>query len=174
MTEIPTTFGCLRPFLLGDAAAIARYANNRKIWLNLRDVFPHPYTEDDARSFLGMATAQDPVTTYAITTPDEAIGSIGLILGTDVHRLTAELGYWLAEPFWGKGITTEAVVKFTAFAFERFGLTRVFSHVFAENRASCRVLERAGFELEGKLRCSAIKDGKILDQLLYARVVMPA
>jgi ribosomal-protein-alanine N-acetyltransferase len=153
-----------------DAPAIAKYANNRKIWLNLRDRFPHPYHLSDAKSFLAKVFVQKPITFFAIASEQEAIGSIGLMLGEDVHRYTAELGYWLAEPFWNKGIMTEVVSKFTDFAFERFELNRIFAEPYTNNTASVRVLEMSGFTLEGTLQSNVFKDGKILDQYLYAKI----
>jgi RimJ/RimL family protein N-acetyltransferase len=160
----------IRPWSLSDAAAVQRYANNRKIWLNLRDVFPHPYTLDHARTFLGYVTNEKPATTFAIADPSEAIGCIGLQIGRDVHRKTAELGYWLGEPFWGRGIMTEAVEILTRSAFGVFNLERIYAVPFANNPASARVLEKAGFVFEGRLRASVFKDNQRLDSLLYARV----
>ena len=153
-----------------DAPAIAKYANNRKIWLNLRDHFPHPYHISDAEAFLAKVFEQKPITFFAIASEQEAIGSIGLMFGEDVHRYTAELGYWLAEPFWDKGIMTEVVSKFTDFAFEIFELNRIFAEPYTNNTASVRVLEKSGFILEGTLRGSVFKNGKILDQYLYAKI----
>jgi len=167
---ISTSFGRIRSWSGSDAAALVKYANNRKIWLNMRDAFPHPYTEASAAAFLEIVDRQDPTTVFAIATLEEAIGGIGISINQDVHRLTAELGYWLGEPFWGKGLMTEAVTKFTEYALERFQLLRIYAEPFASNANSCRVLEKAGFALEGRLRSSAIKDGKVLDQFLYARV----
>ena len=169
MVPIETSFGFIRLWSAEDAPALLKYADNRKIWINLRDVFPHPYTAEDARVFLGMAAKQDPTTIFALATSEEAIGSIGISPGRDVERLTGELGYWLAEPFWGRGIMTETVAKFADFAFERFGLVRIFAEPYEYNPASHRVLEKAGFLLEGRLLRSAIKDGRIVDQRLYAR-----
>lgn len=173
MDSIPASFGTIRPWKVEDADALVKYGNNYSIWKNLRDGFPHPYTAEDARAFLARAIAQDPLTYFAIATPEEAIGGIGLTLNQDVHRLTAELGYWLGEPFWGKGIVSEAVQRFTGYAFERFGLVRIYAEPYAANRASCRVLEKAGFELEGRMRSSVIKAGRISDQFLYAKVRTP-
>ena len=153
-----------------DAPAIAKHANNRKIWLNLRDRFPHPYNLSDAEAFLSKVSEQQPITFFAIANKQEAIGSIGLGLGEDVHRYTAELGYWLAEPFWNKGIMTEAARKFTDFAFEKFGLNRIFAEPYTNNPASVCVLEKSGFVLEGTLRGNVYKNGKFLDQFLYARI----
>jgi len=167
---LPTTFGVLRPWHIDDALALVKYANNRKIWLNLRDGFPYPYTTQDAQHFLDMVSRQTPQTFFAIATHTEAIGGIGIMPNSDVHRLTAELGYWLAEPFWGKGIMSEAVYVFTEFAFAQFNLVRIYAEPYAYNNASSRVLEKAGFSFEGRLKCSVIKDGVILDQLLYAKI----
>lgn len=171
MTDPLKLHSCyVRPWVKEDAAAIQRHANNRQIWLNLRDIFPHPYTLEDAQTFLGFVSKEDPKTTFAIATDSEAIGSIGLRLGNDVHRKTAELGYWLAEPFWGRGIMTEAVREFTRWALEAFALQRIFAEPFATNTASIRVLEKAGFTCEARMRANVFKDGKILDSFLYAHV----
>jgi len=160
----------IRDWRIDDAPSIARYANNRKIWMNLRDAFPHPYRLHDAESFISSTLQADPITVYAIASRSEAIGSIGLILGKDVHRFTAEIGYWLAEPFWGKGITTEAVKSLTAFAIHDLKMQRVFAEPFTTNPASARVLEKAGYLREGVLRSGAFKDGKVLDLFLYSYV----
>jgi len=167
---IRTSFGAIRSWSSHDQAALVKYANNRKVWLNLRDAFPHPYTEASAAAFLEMVARQSPTRFFAIATPEEAIGGIGISLNQDVHRLTAEMGYWLGEPHWGKGVMTEAVAKFTEYALERFHLVRIHAEPYASNPNSCRVLEKAGYVLEGRLRSSVIKDGQILDQLLYARI----
>lgn len=160
----------IRPLSLQDAESIQRYANNRKVWLNLRDIFPHPYALEDAHAFLGFISKEDPKTTFAIAKDSETIGCIGLRLGNDVHRKTAELGYWLGEPYWGRGIMTEAVREFTHWAFETFDLQRTFAEPFAGNAASIRVLEKAGFVCEARMRASVFKDGKVLDSFLYARL----
>ena len=160
----------IRSWHESDAAAIQRYANNRKIWMNLRDLFPHPYTLENARAFLGHVLGETPATTFAVATPSEAIGCIGLRLGRDVQRKNAELGYWLGEPFWGQGIMSEAVARFTPWAFGMFELQRIYAEPFATNDASARVLAKAGFVCEGRLRASIFKDGQQLDSFLYARV----
>lgn len=161
----------VRSWRSSDLDALCKYADNRKIWLNLRDRFPHPYTKAAGREFLRSMHAQNPETAFAIAIADEAVGGIGFVLQPDVERISAEIGYWLAEPFWGRGITTEALVAMTRYAIETHGLTRVFAVPFASNVASCRVLEKAGYMLEGRLRRSAIKDGCIIDQMQYAFVV---
>ena len=148
--------------------SLARYANNRLIWINLRDAFPHPYTKRDARDFIHEAQRRTPETMFAIAVNDDAVGGIGFVLHPDVERVSAEIGYWLGEPFWGRGLTTEALVAVTAYAIRTHGLTRVYAVPFAWNTASCRVLEKAGYVLEARLRRSAIKDGRLTDQMQYA------
>ena len=159
---------CVRPYVLEDAEALAKYADNRAVWITLRDRFPHPYTTDDAVGFLRLATTQQPTSDFAIATADEVIGGIGLQRQSDVHRLTAEIGYWLGEPFWGRGIATRAVRAVTAWAFATTSLERLYACVFATNPASARVLSNAGYQFEGRMRRAVIKDGRILDQLIYA------
>jgi [ribosomal protein S5]-alanine N-acetyltransferase len=160
----------IRDWSCDDAAAIAKYANNRHIATQLRDGFPHPYRRSDADAFLARAMKQDPPTMFAIATDAEAIGSIGLLPGQDVHRLSAELGYWLAEPFWNRGIMTMAVIQIVDYAFAALQLNRVYAEPYATNPASARVLEKAGFLREGVLRANVIKDGEVLDQFLFAKV----
>jgi len=160
----------IRDWREDDAASIAKYANNKKIWINLRDAFPYPYTMEDAKAFLSKVMRMDPKTYFAIESDHEAIGSIGLMPGHDVHRFTAELGYWLAEPFWGKGIMTKATRVLSEYAFEELGLLRIFAQPYTINAASARVLEKSGFSLEGFLRASVFKDGRILDQCVYSKL----
>jgi len=160
----------IRPWHADDAVALQRYADNRKIWINLRDIFPHPYTLENAHSFLDLVAREKPPATFAIATDSGAIGCIGLRLGADVHRRTAELGYWLGEPFWGHGIMTEAVRAFTAQTFADFDLVRIYAESFASNAASARVLQKAGFTYEGRLRAHVFKDGQVLDALVYAKL----
>jgi len=160
----------VRSWRTSDAASLVTYANNRAIWLNLRDRFPNPYTKRDATDFLRSVVGQFPETMFAIAMDDAAVGSIGFVLQQDVERVSAEIGYWLGEPFWGRGIVTEALVAVTKLAIERHGLTRLFALPFASNAASCRVLEKAGYTLEARLRRSAVKNGVIEDQCQYAYV----
>jgi ribosomal-protein-alanine N-acetyltransferase len=158
----------VRSWKAADAASLTRYANNRKIWINLRDAFPHPYTRRDARDYLRSIRMRSPETLFAIAVDGEAVGAIGYVLRGDVERVSAEIGYWLGEPFWGRGIVSDALQALTAHAIATHGLTRIFAVPFAWNAASCRVLEKAGYVLEARLRRSAIKDGRITDQLQYA------
>ena len=160
----------IRDWQIEDAPAIATFANNKNIWIQLRDRFPHPYDLTDAENFLFRVMQGDPRTIFAIATPEEAIGCISVEIGEDVHRFTAELGYWLAEPFWNQGIMSRAVTLFTDFAFKHFQLTRLFAEPYQDNAASAKVLEKAGFHLEGTLYGNAFKNGEVKDQLLYAKV----
>lgn len=160
----------IRSWRLQDETSLVRYANNRNVSRNLRDHFPFPYSEEHAREFLASATNQSTESHYAIESDGEAIGGIGVRLKEDVERHVAELGYWLGEPFWGRGIMTEAVIAITEFAIREFLLHRIEAWVFEWNATSARVLEKAGFQLEGILRRSAIKHGKIIDRKLYAFV----
>lgn len=161
----------LRSWETSDVVSLAQHANNRKIWINLRDAFPHPYSKQDAREYIRGVRQRTPETAFAIAVAGEAVGSIGFVLHPDVERVSAEIGYWLAEPFWGRGIATEALAVATAHAIETHGLTRVYALPFARNAASCRVLEKAGYVLEARLRRSAIKNGEIIDQMQYAFIV---
>jgi RimJ/RimL family protein N-acetyltransferase len=163
----------VRSWEAGDIPSLVAQANNRKIWRNLRDYFPHPYTAADGRRFLKNVRASTPETMFAIAVERQAVGGIGYVLQRDVERVSAEIGYWLGEAYWGRGIATEALIAVTAYAIDRHGLTRLFALPFAWNIASCRVLEKAGYALEARLRRSAIKDGEITDQLLYGYVVDP-
>jgi ribosomal-protein-alanine N-acetyltransferase len=158
----------IRSWRWSDLESLVTHANNRNIWLNLRDRFPHPYTTRDGSAFLKHTRDQRPETAFAIVVNGAAAGGIGFQLRGDVERVSAEIGYWLGEPFWGRGITTEALVAVTGYAIATHGLTRVFAVPFAWNTASCRVLEKAGYVLEARMRRSAVKDGVITDQLQYA------
>ena len=169
--ELQLSHCTIRSYLASDAESLAKYANNRKIWQNLRDGFPHPYSIDNAREFIHKATRMKPETMFAICVSHEAAVGIGFTLHTDVERISAEIGYWLGEPFWGRGIMTEALEAVTRYAIREHQLTRVYAVPYDTNKASFRVLEKAGFKLEGRMKKSALKDGKILDQLLYAYVV---
>lgn len=151
-----------------DRVALVRHANNPRVWINLRDSFPYPYTDGDAKNWIRFAREQRPETHFAIANPEEAIGGIGLVLQSDVNRLSAEIGYWLGEPFWGRGIASRAVQALSEYAFANFDLLRIYAWVFEWNPASARVLEKAGYRREGRLRQSVIKNGRVIDQFLYA------
>lgn len=158
----------IRSFNSKDVAALVKYANNFNVWINLRDGFPHPYTKKDARAWIKFTGGGHESTNFAIASAEEVIGGIGFSLQPDVHRVSAEIGYWLGEPFWGKGIATRALKAMTDYAFATYDLTRIYAGIFEWNDASGRVLEKAGYKLEARLRKSIIKNGKVIDQLLYA------
>lgn len=160
----------LRPFHPADAPSVARHADDRGIWRNLRDRFPHPYTLADAEAFIAHVADARPVTHFAIDVAGDAVGSVALRLGTDIERRSAEIGYWLGASYRGRGIAVAAVVAATEYAFGTLDLVRVFAVPFVHNVASVRVLERAGYVREGTMRRSAVKDGVVLDQHLYAVV----
>lgn len=154
-----------------DAESLARYANNRNVSRTLRDRFPFPYTLADAREWLEGAMQASPESDFAIASPSELIGGIGLTFGSDVYRRSAEVGYWLGEPFWGRGIATAALIAVTDYVFAEHDLVRIEAAVYETNPASARVLVKAGYEFEGRLRKSVTKDGQTLDELMYARVI---
>ncbi|MCY3690737.1 MAG: GNAT family protein [Chloroflexota bacterium] len=160
----------IRSLQLSDAPALAKYGNNRAIWRNLWDRHPYPYGIQDAEEWIQFAMGQEPETIFAIASQTEAIGCIGLLPQDDVARISAEVGYWLGEPFWNRGVATGALQALTEYAFGELGLIRLYATVMEWNPASARVLEKAGYQYEGLLRKSVIKDGKILDQWLYAIV----
>ena len=160
----------LRQWELEDAPALAVSINNKKVLDNLRDGVPYPYSVKDAEEYISAALAAKLDTQYAfaIVFNGKVIGSIGVFRKENVHRLTAELGYYIAEPFWGKGITTAAVLQICSFVFQNTDIIRVFALPYAHNNASCRVLEKAGFQFEGVLRKNAIKNGHPVDMKMYA------
>lgn len=161
----------VRSWRPGDAAHLAPLANNRAIWRNLRDRFPHPYSVADADAFIATCLAREPETNFAITLDDAAIGSIGLIPGEDIYRKSAEFGYWLGEPYWGRGYATEAIRGVSDWALAQFDLARLYALVFTWNTASARALEKAGFVRESTARNAAFKEGKLADEWVYAKTV---
>ena len=158
----------LRPWRAGDEASLVVHANDRDVWLNLRDQFPHPYTAGDAEAWVKFASSQAQPTSLAIEVDSDAVGGVSLKLHDDVERVSAEIGYWLGRGYWNRGIMTAAVRALTRYGFEQFSLTRVYAVPFATNVASHRVLEKAGYVREGLLRRSAVKNDIVLDQVLYA------
>lgn len=158
----------IRPWQHGDEASLAQHANNRNVWRNLRNTFPHPYTLKNAEEWIQHASTANPLTNFAIVVEGAAVGGIGLMLKDEVYRRTAELGYWLGEKFWGRGIITEAVAAMTEYAFANFDICRIQASVYEWNPASMRVLEKAGYRLEARLRKSITKDGATIDEMIYA------
>ena len=162
----------IRPWRPEDASALARALNNKKILDNPRDGIPFPYTVPDAESFIRSRLDADPDAcfAFAVTVDDAAVGSIGAFRQGNIHRRTAELGYYLAESYWGQGIGTSAVKQICCHVFDTTDIVRIFAEPFADNGASCRVLEKAGFILEGVLRKNAEKNGQMKDMKLYALI----
>ena len=160
----------LREWRREDAADVAKYADNEKIARNLRDVFPHPYALADAQGFLDICIAGDLEMSLfrAIEIDGRAAGSIALCRGSDVYQKTAELGYWLAEDYWGRGIMTQAVRQLCREGFSRWDIQRIYAEPFAHNAGSRRVLEKAGFSLEGVMRRGVFKRGQVCDFCMYA------
>lgn len=159
----------LRPWQPGDAPSLARYADNPRNAAGLRDAFPSPYTSEDARRFIAMATGPSRTIFLAIEVQGEAAGGIGIHPLDDVYRRTAEIGYWLAEPFWGKGIITDAVRAFVPVAFSQTDLVRIQAGIFSNNPASMRVLEKCGFIREAVHRNAITKNGVMMDEVMYVR-----
>ena len=166
--KIPCHSCLLRPLELADAESLACQANDRGVWQNLRDRFPHPYTQADAVAYIEHVARRPVQTSFGIEVDGQAVGSISLMLGDDIARQTAEIGYWIGREFWGRGIMVDAVRATTRYAFEVLGLVRVFAVPFVTSTRSSRVLEKAGYVNEGLMRRSAVKEGRILDQFLYA------
>ena len=158
----------LRPFALSDLDQLVFHANNYNIAKNLTDKFPHPYTAENGRAFIEMTHNMNPVSVFAITLDDKVIGGIGLHPRSDVERLNAELGYWLAEPYWGKGIVTEAIRQIVDWGFKNLNIIRIFARPYGSNLASQRVLEKSGFHFEARFDQVLIKNGQMEDELFYS------
>jgi ribosomal-protein-alanine N-acetyltransferase len=158
----------LRPWQSGDKASLVKYLNNRRVWLNVSDRIPHPYTEVHAEAWLAACKKKTALTDFAIDLHGEAIGGAGVETHSGIYRLTATIGYWLGEPFWGRGFATAVVRQLTQYCFQKLQMERLQADVFTHNRASARVLEKCGYVLEATQRRNSIKDGQILDSLLYA------
>jgi len=158
----------LRQWKLEDIDSLVTFANNPKIAANLTDQFPNPYNIEDGKKFITMATKDDPVRIFAIDIKGEASGAIGIFPQTDIHNMNMELGYWLAEPYWGKGIVTNAVVQIVKYGFNTFEANRIFARPFGTNIASHKVLIKAGFTLEAKFEKTIFKNGNYDDEFFYA------
>lgn len=162
----------IRPWRMTDAKALTIAINNRKVQDNLRDGIPYPYKIDDAKAYISSMRKAKKGSQYAwaITVDDVAVGSMGIFRKDNVHRFTGEIGYFIGEAWWGKGIGTKAVQDACAYVFERTDIIRIFGIPFAYNIGSCRILEKAGFVLEGTMRKNAVKNGEVLDTKLYALI----
>jgi len=157
----------LRDWIPGDAVSLAWHANNPCIAAMMRNAFPSPYTLEDAHRFIGMATRPSPNLFLAIDVNGEAVGGIGIHPLDDVKRRSAEIGYWLSESLWGKGIVTDSVRFLVPIAFERYDIVRLQAGIFSNNPVSMRVLEKCGFTREVVLRDAITKNGALLDEVMY-------
>lgn len=160
----------IRKWELGDAKELSQAISNKKVQDNLRDGLPYPYTEADGRQYINEMLSADENDTFAfaITIDDKVIGSIGAFRQSNIHSRTAELGYYIAEEYWGRGIMTEAVKQLCGYVFSHSDILRIFAEPFAYNIGSCRVLEKAGFRFEGTLRSNAVKNGRVIDMKMYS------
>ncbi len=158
----------LRPWRISDLENLVKYGNNKNIADNMTDGFPHPYTEHAGAAFIERISLDQPLKVLAITFNDEVIGSIGVFPLQDIFRKNAELGYWIAEPFWNKGVATNAIGLMTDYGFSTFDLTRIFARPFGTNKGSQKALEKAGFVLEARFSDTFIKNGEFKDELVYA------
>lgn len=170
MTELRGKRVLLREWRWSDEDDLVRLAGDRDIWRNLRDRFAHPYTHEAAQAWLTQAIPHGVGTNFVVEVAGQFAGGCALHPQEDVYRHSAEVGYWLGRPFWGQGLATEAIQTLSAYAFAQFDFARLFAGVFAWNPASCRVLEKSGFVLEGRLRNAVFKDGVLVDQLMYGRL----
>ena len=160
----------LREWKTGDKEDLSEIINNKNILNNLRDGIPYPYTVSDAEEFIATMLSADKNDTFAfaVTAAEKVVGSIGAFRCGNIHRRTAEIGYYIGEPYWGKGYASSAVKQICRHIFSKTDIIRIFAEPFAYNAASCRVLEKAGFQFEGILRSNAVKNGKVLDMRMYA------
>ena len=162
----------IRKWKLTDAKDIAVALSNKNVQDNLRDGLPYPYSEQDGIDYISsmLSANKDETFAFAITLDDKAIGSIGVFRQQNIHRQTAEMGYYIAEEYWGNGIMTDAVKQICEYVFENSDILRLYAEPFAYNAGSCRVLEKAGFKDEGTLRSNAVKNGKVVDMKMYSRL----
>lgn len=153
-----------------DLQELVSQANNINVWNNLRNYFPHPYTEEHGKAWLEKVVDALPAINMAIEADGKLAGGIGLILNGDVYIKSAEIGYWLGEQYWGKGIATEAVRQMTEYAFYYFDLVRLYAEVFETNKASMRVLEKNGYYLEGVRRKAVFKNNALMDDYIWVKL----
>lgn len=166
--EISIGSNKIRSFMEKDTSMLAKYANNPQIAANMQNGFPSPFSEKDAEEWIEKAITQRKDSDFAIASDLEVIGGIGFTQKNDVFSKSAEVGYWVAEPFWGQGIATKALTAIIHYAFSNFDLIRIYAAPFECNPASSRVLEKTGFQYEGRLRKSVVKNGIVMDQLMYS------
>jgi len=160
----------LRKWSKADLDSLVKYANNVNVAKWLTNGFPYPYTREDGKTYLSMIENDNPTKVFAIEVNSEAVGSIGIFPQSDIHEKSAEMGYWLAEEYWGQGIMTKAIQETVAYGFRTFDIVRVFARPFSTNLNSQRVLEKAGFCLEARLKKALFKNGEFMDEIIYAKL----
>ena len=159
----------LRPWVIEDVVTLTACFNNINIWNNLRDYIPHPYTIEEAGDFIAIQSELFPTQNFAILNEDQIVGGIGISLQADIYKMNVELGYWVAEPFWGTGIGTIAVGLLTQYVFDSFAINRIVAEVFEHNKASMRVLEKNGFHLEAVRRKGILKNDLLMDDYVWVK-----
>ena len=160
----------LRKWSEADLDSLVKYANNKNIAKWLTNAFPHPYTPEDGKAYLSKIANDNPAKVFAIEVNGEAVGSIGIYLQSDIHEKNAEMGYWLAEACWGQEIMPKAIQEMVEYGFQTFDIVRIFARPFSTNWQSQRVLEKAGFTLEARLKKALFKNGEFMDELIYAKL----
>jgi RimJ/RimL family protein N-acetyltransferase len=160
----------IRQWREDDLQKLVLYANNINVWNNLRNYFPSPYTDEDAKDWLTKMATSRPIVNLAIDVDGEAVGGIGLILNSDVYIYSAEIGYWIGEPFWNKGIGTEAIRQMIEYCYYYFDIVRIYAEVFETNKASMRALEKNGFYLEGVRRKAVFKNSVLMDDYIWVKL----
>lgn len=158
----------LRPWNISDLENLVKFANNKKIANFMTNKFPHPYTNENGKHFIEFALKKNPHHILAIDIKGQAVGGIGIHPQDDIHCKNAELGYWLAEPFWGQGIATKAITKMVDYGFMNFDINRILAKPFGTNAASQKVLEKTGFKLEARFEKTLFKNNELIDELIYA------
>ncbi len=158
----------LRPWTIDDLDSLVLHANNFNIAKFMSDGFPHPYSIENGKTFIELATKGNSICFFAIDINGNAVGGIGIHLQNDIHKKNAELGYWLAEKYWGNGIITKAIKEITDYAFKTYDINRIFARPFGTNAASHKVLEKAEFKLEARFEKVLFKNGEYADELIYA------
>ncbi len=158
----------LRPWQINDANDLAILANNNNIAQFMADVFPHPYSIENAKTFIAFATSNTTSKIFAIIVDGKPAGSIGLHLQTDVLKKNAEIGYWLGEDYWSKGIITKAISQMIDYGFKHMDIVRIFARIYGTNIPSQKVVEKCGFKLEAKFEKTIFKNNEFVDELIYA------
>ena len=160
----------LRKWNEADLTNLVKYANNNNVAKWLTNGFPHPYTQEDGKAYLSSIANDNPTKVFAIDVNGEFVGAIGIFPQSDIHEKSAEIGYWLAEEYWGNGIMTQAIREIVAYGFQTFDIVRIFARPFATNLPSQRILEKAGFTLEARLKNALFKNGEIIDEVIYSKL----